>query len=558
MFKNRFTGIFSGMLCLLIIIGICSSQAQSISIIPQPVHVKAGPGHFQLTAATPIVISEDTPELRHIATYLSGKLNTATWKHAKITTGEASSDSSIVLSIDPKAAPDHKEGYALSVTPGKVEITAKTTHGLFYGVQTLLQLLPPEIAFDDPSLVPGNVKWTLPAVEIEDYPRYKYRGMHLDVARHFFPVDFIKKYLDLMAMQKMNRFHWHLTEDQGWRIEIKKYPKLTRVGAWRDSTLIGHYGTGRYDGIRYGGYYTQEEIKEIIRYAKERYITVIPEIEMPGHSSAALQAYPRLGCEPDKAYKVQTTWGIFEDIYCPSEETFTFLQNVLTEVMKLFPSEYIHIGGDEAPKTAWENSELAQQVIKREGLKDEHELQSYFITRIEKFLNSKGRQIIGWDEILEGGLAPNATVMSWRGISGGIEAAKQGHDVVMTPGTHLYLDHYQADPATEPLAIGGFTTLENTYSYEPTPDTLTNEESKHILGAQGNVWTEYMHTGEKVEYMAYPRAVALAEVVWSPKEKRDWFSFWGRLQTYFKRLEYMDVNAAEHYRGKSPDLRRRD
>ena len=552
--KNNSKGIALATLFLFMVASTTTLQAQQISVIPEPVSVTAEQGHFNLSSKTPILISEDTPQLRHIARYLSDKLYTATWMRGEIKTKQVSSDTSIVLDISTEGTPDHEEGYLLTVTPAQVKIKARTSHGLFYGVQTLLQLLPPAIAFQDPTLVPADVEWVIPAVRIEDYPRYEYRGMHLDVARHFFTVDFIKKYLDLMAMQKMNRFHWHLTEDQGWRIEIKQYPKLTEVGAWRDSTLIGHSGSGKYDNIRYGGFYTHAEVKEIVQYANDRYITVIPEIEMPGHSSAALEAYPSLGCEPEKDYKVQSDWGVFEDIYCPSEETFTFLENVLTEVMDLFPSQYIHIGGDEAPKTAWENSELAQQVIKREGLEDEHELQSYFITRIEKFLNSKGRQIIGWDEILEGGLAPNATVMSWRGIEGGIEAAQQGHNVVMTPTSHVYLDYYQANPETEPLAIGGYTTLGKTYSYEPTPDTLTQEESKYILGAQGNVWTEYMHTGEKVEYMAYPRAVALAEVVWSPKEKRNWFSFWGRLQTHFQRLENMGVNAAEHYRGKMPKI----
>lgn len=552
-FDKKLLTLFS--LSLLIITTACTqTEVPPVSIIPEPVSMTTGDGNFSLTSETPIVISEDSPELRHVAEYLSDRLYTANWKYTEVTTQQSPSDSSIVLAIDPEASPDHEEGYALSVTPGRVKITAKTAHGLFYGVQSLLQLLPPEINYEDPSFVPDNFAWTIPAVEVTDYPRYEYRGMHLDVARHFFPVEFVKKYIDLMAMHKLNRFHWHLTEDQGWRIEIKQYPRLTEVGAWRDSTLIGHYGTGKYDGIRYGGFYTQEQIKEIVQYAADRYITVIPEIEMPGHSTAALEAYPELGCEPDKDYNAQTTWGVFEDIYCPSEETFTFLKNVLTEVIELFPSEYIHIGGDEAPKTAWENSELAQQVIEREGLENEHELQSYFIHRIEKFLNSKGRQIIGWDEILEGGLAPNATVMSWRGISGGIEAARQGHDVVMTPTSYVYLDYYQADPKTEPLAIGGFVPLEKVYNYEPTPDSLTEEESKFILGAQANIWTEYMHTGRKVEYMAYPRAAALSEVVWSPAEKRNWNNFWGRLQTHFKRLEYRGVHAAEHYRGEMPDF----
>ncbi|MDX1585494.1 MAG: beta-N-acetylhexosaminidase [Balneolaceae bacterium] len=528
------------------------AHAQSSSIIPEPAELIWKPGTFKLKRSTPIIVPGGDAAARRVAEYLSDRLYTATWIRTPLKSHKTERDSAIILTLDPALEPANEEAYSLSVNPSEVHIRARTGAGLFYGMQTLLQLLPPEIELDDPSLVPQHVQWSIPSVEIVDYPRFSYRGMHLDVARHFFPVPFIKKYLDLMARQKMNRFHWHLTEDQGWRIEIKQYPRLTEIGAWRDSTLIGHYGTGIYDGIRYGGFYTQEEIREIVQYAEDRFITVIPEIEMPGHSSAALAAYPELGCHPDKEYQVQTTWGVFEDIYCPTEHTFSFLENVLDEVMSLFPGSYIHIGGDEAPKVAWENSEKAQEVIKREGLEGEEELQSYFITRIEKYLNSKGRKIIGWDEILEGGLAPNATVMSWRGVSGGVEAAKQGHDVIMTPWSFMYLDHYQADPETEPLAIGGFTTLEKIYHYDPVPSELGPEEAGHVLGAQGNVWTEYMHTGEKVEYMAWPRSLALSEVLWSPKTKRDWYDFWGRLQPHFERLEYLDVNAAEHYRGRIP------
>lgn len=394
----------------------------------------------------------------------------------------------------------------------------------------------------------------VPDWKVFEQPRFEYRGMHLDVVRHFFSVEFIKHYLDLMAMYKMNRFHWHLTGDQGWRIQIKQYPKLTKVGAWRDSTLIGSYESGRYVNKRYGGFYTQEEIKEVIEYAEDLYITIIPEIEMPGHASAALAAYPKLGCKPNKDYHVKSTWGIFEEIFCPSETTFTFLENVLTEVMRLFPSKYIHIGGDEVPKTAWENSELAQRVMEREGLETEEELHSYFITRIADFLNAHGHKMIGWDEILQGGLAPNATVMAWRGIKSGIKAAQQGNDVIMTPTDYLYFDYYQADPQTEPLAIGGFTPLSEVYSFDPVPKVLTDQEAQHILGAQGNLWTEYIRSGEKVEYMAYPRAVALAEVVWSSKQDRNWHSFWQRLQPQFVRFEIMGVNAAEHYRGQIPYL----
>ena len=434
------------------------------------------------------------------------------------------------------------EGYKLSVTPTQINITAATAQGFFYGVQTLLQLLPTEV-FSEKSLR-SKVNWIVPCVEIEDKPRYAYRGLHLDAGRHFQPVSFVKKYIDIMALHKMNNFHWHLTEDQGWRIEIKKYPKLTEVGAWRNETLIGHNSDRpqKFDGQRYGGFYTQDEIREVVAYAQERFINIIPEIEMPGHALAALAAYPELSCDPTKNYKVATSWGVFEDVFCPSEKTFSFLQDVLTEVMDLFPSKYIHIGGDECPKTAWKNSTFCQDLMKKEGLKDEHELQSYFIQRIEKFINSKGRSIIGWDEILEGGLAPNATVMSWRGIEGGISAAQEDHDVIMTPSSHCYFDYYQADPETEPLAAGGLISLETVYGYEPTPDVLNNQQAKHILGAQGNVWTEYMRYTGTVEYMVYPRAIALAEVLWSPKSRRNFGDFVTRLQFHFKRLDRLNLN----------------
>ena len=528
-------------------------ERAKISVIPEPVSLQVQEGEFSIDENTSISADTSREQIRNIAIQLKNTIDSATGLDIPIKSG--SDDQTIALKVNTDLdASLHKEGYRLSVDNQKVALEASGASGLFYGMQSLLQLLPPQIYQTDYTLVPQNTQWTIPAIEIEDYPRFSYRGMHLDVGRHFFPVDFIKKYIDLLAMHKMNRFHWHLTEDQGWRIEIKQYPKLTEIGAWRDSTLVGHYNSGKYDGERYGGYYTQEEIREVVDYAQKKHITVIPEIELPGHASAALSAYPELGCIEGKDYKAKTTWGIFEDIYCPREKTFTFLENVLTEVMELFPSEYIHIGGDEAPKKQWKESELAQKVIEREGLKDEHELQSYFVTRIEKFLNKHDRQIIGWDEILEGGLAPNATVMSWRGIKGGIKAAKQHQDVIMTPTSHLYLDYYQANPKTEPLAIGNFTPLTQTYSYDPIPEELSEEEAQYILGAQGNIWTEYMHSGEKVEYMAYPRASALAEITWSPKEKRSWDDFWKRLQTQFDRFEILGVNAAEHFRGAQPEL----
>lgn len=527
-------------------------QDKSPDIIPKPVSMKISQGKFRLDRHTGIRADTSITEVRNVAQQLKKKLGSATGYDIKITSKQPS-DNLITLHLDPDTAKYvNQEAYRLTSTKNKVSIKAPTAAGLFYGMQSLLQLFPAQIYRTDYTLVPQHKKWTIPAVEISDYPRFEYRGMHLDVVRHFFPVEFVKRYIDQMAMHKMNRFHWHLTDDQGWRIEIKQYPKLTEVGAWRDSTLVGHYGTGIYDGERHGGYYTQEEIREVVEYAQKRHITVIPEIEMPGHASAALAAYPRLGCKNGKDYQAKTTWGIFEDIYCPSEQTFTFLTNVLTEVMDLFPSKYIHIGGDEAPKKQWSDSELAQQIIDREGLKNEKELQSYFVTRIEKFLNKHGRQIIGWDEILEGGLAPNATVMSWRGTQGGIEAAKQNHDVIMTPTSHLYLDYYQANPQTEPLAIGGFTPVKEVYTFDPIPEELTGKESEYVLGAQGNIWTEYIHSGDKVEYMAYPRASALSEVMWTPKSKRNWTDFWRRLQTHFKRFEVLDVNAAKHYDGKIP------
>ncbi|MDA8731599.1 family 20 glycosylhydrolase, partial [Flavobacteriaceae bacterium] len=415
---------------------------------------------------------------------------------------------------------------------------SKHAKGAFYAVQSLIQLLP----------LPSDLNsFKILCLRIKDQPQFKYRGMHLDVGRHFFSVDFIKKYIDLMARLKMNTFHWHLTEDQGWRIEIKKYPKLQEIAAFRKETLIGHYNDQphQFDGKPYGGFYTQEQIKEVVAYAKTRQVTIIPEIEMPGHSQAAIAAYPELGCTGEQV-EVATKWGVFDEVYCPKESTFKFLEDVIDEVVALFPGKYIHIGGDEAPKTNWKNCEYCQKLIKKEGLKDEHSLQSYFITRMEKYINSKGKQIIGWDEILEGGLAPNATVMSWRGTKGAVQAAKEGHDVILTPGSHCYFDHYQSENENEPLAIGGFLPLEKVYHFNPVPEGLTDKEATHVLGAQGNVWTEYMQTEKQVEYMAFPRTVALSEVLWSSPEYKNYQDFIHRLEQYQKRLDQLEVNYANH------------
>ncbi|MEO6346302.1 MAG: family 20 glycosylhydrolase [Aquaticitalea sp.] len=435
------------------------------------------------------------------------------------------------------------EGYKLEVTSKQIIIKASTGKGAFYAVQTLRQLLPAE--FENGNFVGNEI--SIQSQSIEDSPQFQYRGMHLDVCRHMFTVEFIKKYIDALAMLKFNTFHWHLTDDQGWRIEIKKYPKLQEVAAYRKETLIGHYNTQpqRFDGKRYGGFYTQDQIKDVVAYAQSRFVTIIPEIEMPGHARAAIAAYPELGCTGEQV-EVATTGGVFEEIFCPKEETFTFLENVLDEVIALFPSTYIHIGGDEAPKTRWKNSEYCQALIKKEGLKDEHGLQSYFISRIETYLNSKGRQIIGWDEILEGGLAPNATVMSWRGFEGAIEAAKQQHNVILTPGSYCYFDHYQSEDKDEPLAIGGFLPLEKVYRFNPIPEELTPEESKYVLGAQANLWTEYIPTSEKVEYMIFPRILAMSEVVWSNPKERDYKEFVSRVEHFFKRLDALNINYANH------------
>ncbi len=521
----------------------CAREDPSMyDLIPFPEHISSGAGSFLLSTSTTIALSDPTDsELRSLGAFgaemLAGTLGSA--PQIADEPADQATPNTIALLLSSDGNVNH-EGYRLDVTRESIAITAPEPVGLFYGLQTLRQLVPLGILPNENDQ--NSTVWPIPAVKIQDAPRFVYRGMHLDVGRHFFPVEFIKKYIDLLAMYKMNTFHWHLTEDQGWRIEIKKYPRLTQVGAFRRETILEkNFDPYVGDGTPYGGFYTQDEVREIVEYAGTRYVTVIPEIELPGHSLAALAAYPEFACT-DGPFYVGTKWGVYEDIYCPKEETFAFLEDVLAEVIDLFPSRYIHIGGDEAPKVRWETSPVAQEVIRREGLADEHELQSYFIRRIESFLLDHGRRLIGWDEILEGGLAPQATVMSWRGMDGGIAAAKQGHDVIMTPTSHMYFDFYQGDPEHEPLAIGGYTPLEKVYAFEPVPEELSRDEAKHVLGTQANVWTEYMKTTDHVEYMAYPRALALAEVSWSPKKLRDWKSFTMRLQTHFQRLNNLNVN----------------
>ncbi len=517
--------IFLALMGLLLMSGI---QAQNTyNIIPQPKQLIAQPGAFTLKRSASVTIGHD--QFQPVADLLVSQLNRTTGFALVVKKG--TSGSGIVFTENTKLKP---EGYRLNITAKKVEIQASTGQGAFYGLQTLLQLMPPQASGAD--VVATAI--SIPNCVIDDEPRFGYRGMMLDAGRYFFPVEDVKRFIDLMAVYKLNTFHWHLTEDQGWRIEIKKYPLLTQISSVRKETMLGHYRDKKFDGKAYGGFYTQDQVKEIVAYAAQKYVTIIPEIEMPGHSQAVLAAYPQLGCNPDKIYQVATRWGVSEDVLAPREETFTFLQDVLTEVMALFPGQYIHIGGDECPKTQWKESRFCQELMKKEGLKDEDELQSYFIRRIDRFVTSKGKKLLGWDEILEGGLSPNAMVMSWRGVKGGVEAAKQNHDVVMSPNSFFYLDYYQGDSKTEPLAIGGNLPLSKCYSFEPDLPELTPEETKHVVGIQANVWTEYISNMKYAEYMTYPRALALSEIAWSPKAPKDFPAFKKGVE---KHMPYMDA-----------------
>ncbi|WP_064746712.1 family 20 glycosylhydrolase [Lysobacter antibioticus] len=508
-------------------------------LVPRPAQVQVGEGTFTLDADT--TIYANNAEARAVARLLRDELasrqglNLAVRDGApKPRRGEDEASAYVQLVAEPATGGRDAradERYRLEVTDRGIRLAGPPA-GLFYGYQTLRQLLP---------AARQAAPLRLRSLSIDDAPRFAYRGMHLDVGRHLYPVAFVKRYIDLMAQYKLNTFHWHLTEDQGWRIEIKRYPRLTGVGAQRKETVLGR-NIDPYvgDGKPYGGFYTQDEVREIVAYARERHIAVIPEIEMPGHSLAALAAYPELACTPGP-FEVGTNWGVYDDIYCPKEETFQFLENVLDEVVALFPAPYLHIGGDEAPKTRWKSSEVAQAVMRREGLKDEHELQSYFIRRMEKFLHTRGKRIIGWDEILEGGLAPDATVMSWRGEAGGIAAAQQGHDVIMTPTQCCYFDYGQGPSKYEQWNLGGELTLSRVYGYDPVPAALNPEQARHVLGVQGNVWTEHLKTEAMVEYMVFPRLLALAEVGWTPQTERDYADFERRLRGQFPHLDRQGV-----------------
>ncbi len=497
-----------------------AGQAE-MDLVPLPEQIERGTGVFRLDADTALVVTSTSQEARWAAELLDQVLAGGMPTRARQTDFPPRAGHVITFADggDPALAP---EGYELRITPEGVRLLAPEPLGLLRGVQTLRQLLPAD--FESGTRPVTEV--TLPAVRIADRPRYRWRGMLLDCCRHFMDVDFVKRYIDLLAYHRMSVLHWHLTEDQGWRIQIDRYPKLTEVGAWRGPD-------------RYGGFYSKQQVREVLEHARRRGITVVPEIELPGHSSAALAAYPNLGCSGGP-YEVETRWGVFPDVYCAgNDETFAFLEGVLEEVIDLFPGTYIHIGGDECPKTRWQQCPKCQARIKAEGLADEHELQSYFVRRIEKFLNSRGRRLIGWDEILEGGLAPNATVQSWRGMNGAVKAASAGHDVISSPTSHCYLDYAQQRADGEPTFMG-YIDLETCYAFEPTPSELSPEQARHVLGLEGNMWTEHAPQ-ERVDYQVFPRLSALAEVGWSPKEKRDWPDFSARLATHLRRLDALGV-----------------
>jgi hexosaminidase len=522
--------LLSTLAALYCLSGMAQLKTGDITIIPEPILQKAMPGSFVLNDHA--IIHYEGKAGKTTATLLQSFLQS----NYNINLGISNTPlpkvplHPVIHLIESTSA--KPESYVLEVNAGTVFLKGDAA-GLFYGLQTLHQLLPVE----------KTTTIHIPGVHIEDAPRFAYRGLMLDVGRHFFPPAYIKQFIDLMAQYKFNRFHWHLTEDQGWRIEIKKYPRLQSVASVRKETIVGHhrYSSG-YDGKSYGGYYTQDEVRDIVKYATERNITIIPEIEMPGHSQAVLAAYPSFGVTGGP-YSVRGTWGVSTDVLNPANDSvFTFLRDVLTEVMDLFPSKYIHIGGDECPKDQWKASPQIQALIKKSGLKDEHALQSYFIQRIEKFVNSKGRSIIGWDEILEGGLAPNATVMSWRGEEGGIAAAKEKHDVIMTPNTYLYLDYYQGHPATEPLNAGGYLPLSTIYNYEPLPPSLNKAEQQYIKGVQANIWTEFIPDQPTADYMIWPRALALSEIAWSPAGKKDINRFMKKLPSELQRMETEKIN----------------
>lgn len=494
-----------------------------LGITPKPKHLSKKEGAFLISKTTTLFYKEAS--VATVADFFIPVLKKITGLSLEVST--QSEKNNIQLLLDDSIT-SNAEGYRLTIATDHIIIKANTTQGLFYGMQSLMQLLPS----NDIAHTSENIAFAVSALEIKDEPAFLWRGMHLDVSRHFSSVDFIKKQLDVLALFKINKFHWHLTDDQGWRIEIKKYPKLTEIGSKRKND----------DGTTYGGFYTQEEIKEVVAYAKERFIDVIPELETPGHAIAALAAYPELACH-EGSYKTRELWGVESNVFCPGKpETFAFIENIIDEMAPLFPYEYFHVGGDEVPKEKWKTCPHCQKLIKTESLKDENGLQSYFMAQVEQMLQKRNKKMIGWDEILDGGITPTTNIMSWQGEEGGIKAANEGHDVVMTPIKYTYLNFYQGDHKVEPIAFGGYVPLELVYNYHPIPSEIAEDKRKHILGAQGNVWTEYAETEEEIEYLIYPRIIALAEVTWTPKNEKNFDDFLQRLNHLYPILEQHDIN----------------
>lgn len=519
----------------------------SVSIIPIPQKCIEKKGAFTVNNKTMITLLVDNEEMRNAVSFWNDLFATAAGFSLGVSCTPRSTN---VIRCKLNPSLKNEEAYKLTVSSSAIHIEAKTSKGIFYAFQTLRQLLPSAIESD--TKVTGKVEWKIPCVVIEDSPSFPYRGVMLDVSRHFISKEGVKRHIDLLAFHKLNILHWHLTDDQGWRIEIKKYPKLTSVGGYREKTIIGHASQKHYqwDTNRYGGFYTQEDIKEVVAYAQKRFVEVIPEIEMPGHSVAALTAYPQYSCTGGP-FEVEGRWGVFNDIYCTKESTFTFMQDILDEVIELFPSNYIHLGGDEAPRVRWKNCVHCQERMKQEHLTKEAELQTYFINRIENYLNVKGKKIIGWDEILEGGIPQRATVMSWRGEKGGIHAAQAGYDVIMSPNSHMYFNCRQYSVKEEKIGATRLIAMEKAYNYHPVPEVLTADEAKHIKGVQANLWTEYLVTPEDMEYMLYPRVAALSEVAWSKKEGKDYKKFCNRLEDIQQHYDVLGVNyCKETYNGK--------
>ena len=538
--RKLWSGI--GLIACMAFVFSCSSKQETADyrVVPLPKTISVETGKpFVLDNQVRILYPEGNADMKRNAEFLKAYIQESTGKELTVEAGTEGANA-IVLKLGLQHA--NPEAYRLAVTDEGVMIEAPTEAGVFYGVQTLRKSLP----------VVREAKVVMPAVVVNDEPRFSHRGMMLDISRHFFALDSVKRYIDLLALHNINRFHWHLTDDQGWRIEIKKYPELTQVGSKRSETVIGH-NTGKYDGIPYGGFYTQEEAREIVAYAKDRYITVIPEIDMPGHMQGALAAFPDLGCTGGP-YEVWRMWGVSEEVLCAGNpKTLQFVKDVMDELMEIFPSEYFHIGGDECPKIRWKECPKCQAKIKALKLKGdsqhaaEERLQSYFMSEVEKYLNEHGRRIIGWDEILEGGVAPSATIMAWRGVNEGVKAVKLQHDVIMVPTSYLYFDYYQAkDKDQEPIAIGGYVPLEKVYSFDPVPENLTPEEAKHIIGTQANLWTEYIPNFRQVEYMVLPRMDALSEIQWVEPGQKNYEDFLSRMPKMFDIYDIYGYNYARH------------